>query len=36
LASQTASSWSVLSRPGRCLTSSALISQTSNPWASSR
>jgi hypothetical protein len=35
-ASQTASSRSVLGRPGGCLTSRALTSQTSNPWASSR
>jgi hypothetical protein len=36
LASHTASSLSVVGRPGRCLTSRALTSQTSNPWASSR
>jgi hypothetical protein len=36
LHSQTASSVSVLGRPGRCLTSRALTSQGSNPWASSR
>ena len=36
LHSQTASSVSVLGRPGRCLTSPAFTSQVSNPWASNR
>jgi hypothetical protein len=36
LASHTASSLSVLGRPGRCLTSRALTSYTSNSAASNR
>jgi hypothetical protein len=36
LASQTASSLSVLGRPGRCVTSRALTSHTVNPHPSSR
>jgi len=36
LHSHTASSLSVLGRPGRCLTSLGLTSQGSSPWASNR
>jgi hypothetical protein len=36
LASHTASSRSVLGRPGTCFTSRALTSHTNNPWAWSR
>ena len=36
LHNQTASSTSVFGRPGRCLTSRALTSHGSRPWASSR
>jgi hypothetical protein len=36
LHNHTASSLSVLGRPGRCLTSLAFTNQGSNPWASNR
>jgi hypothetical protein len=36
LHNHTASSLSVFGRPGRCLTSLALTSHVSNPWASNR